>query len=73
MKMIIKFKKKKENPEVKKEEEKKIFTNEEVKDILQLIITLRNQIFEKRTKLNNINSEGEEKIPWCACRAMGQP
>ena len=59
---LIKFKKKKENPEVKKEEEKKIFTNEEVKDILQLIITLRNQIFEKRAKLNNINASGEEKM-----------
>ena len=59
---LIKIKKKKENIEIKKEEEKKSFTNQEVKDILQLIITLRNQIFEKRTKLNNINSEGEEKM-----------
>jgi len=59
---LIKIKKKKENIEIKKEEEKKSFTNQEVKDILQLIITLRNQIFDKRTKLNNINSEGEEKM-----------
>ena len=59
---LIKFKKKKENIEVKKEEEKKLFTNQEVKDILQLILTLRNQIFEKRAKLNNINSSGEDKM-----------
>lgn len=59
---LIKIKKKKENIEIKKEEEKKSFTNQEVKDILQLIITLRNQIFEKRAKLSNINLEGEEKM-----------
>jgi hypothetical protein len=59
---LIKIKKKKENIEIKKEEEKKSFTIQEVKDILQLIITLRNQIFEKRAKLSNINLEGEEKM-----------
>ena len=59
---FIKIKKKKEIFESKKEEEKKSFTNQEVKDILQLIITLRNQIFEKRNKINNINSNTEDKM-----------
>ena len=59
---FIKIKKKKEIIESKKEEEKKSFTNQEVKDILRLIITLRNQIFEKRNKINNINSNTEDKM-----------
>ena len=59
---FIKIKKKKEILESKKEEEKKSFTNQEVKDILQLIITLRNQIFEKRNKINNINTNTEDKM-----------
>ena len=59
---FIKIKRKKEIIETKKEEEKKSFTNQEVKDILQLIITLRNQIFEKRNKLNNININSEDKM-----------
>ena len=54
--------KKKEVKEIKKEEEKKLFSNEEIKDVLEVIITLRNQILEKRIKLNNINSESEEKM-----------
>ena len=57
-----KIMKKKENLEVKKEEEKKSFTEKEVKDTLQLILTLRNQILEKRIKLNNISKGSEEKM-----------
>ena len=59
---FVKIKKKKEIIEIKKEEEKKSFTNQEIKDILQLIITLRHQIFEKRAKLNNINTNVEERM-----------
>ena len=59
---FVKIKKKKEIIEIKKEEEKKSFTNQEIKDILQLIITLRHQIFEKRAKLNNINTNGEDRM-----------
>jgi len=33
-----------------------------VKNVIDLIINLRNQIIEKRTKLNNINIENEGKI-----------
>ena len=58
---LIKIKKK-EFIDTKKEEEKKSFTNQEVKDILKLIITLRNQILEKRIKINNISSNTEDKM-----------
>ena len=44
-----------------------MFKNEEVKDVIDLIINLWNQIIEKRTKLNNINSESEGKIHQFFC------
>ena len=52
----------KEIIETKKEEEKKSFTVQEVKDLIQLIITLRTQILEKRIKINNINTNTEDKM-----------
>ena len=56
-------KKKREVKEVKKEEEKKkLFKNEEVKDAIEVIFSLRNQIIEKRSKLSNIKSDTEEKM-----------
>ena len=58
---LIKIKKK-EIIETKKEEEKKSFTVQEVKDLIQLIITLRTQILEKRIKINNINTNTEDKM-----------
>ena len=54
--------KKNEIKEIKNEEEKKSFKNEEVKDVIEVIISLRNQIMEKRAKLNNINSGSEGKM-----------
>ena len=54
--------KKNEVKEIKNEEEKKSFKNEEVKDVIEVIISLRNQIMEKRAKLNNINSGSEGKM-----------
>ena len=58
---LIKIKKK-EFIDTKKEEEKKSFTVQEVKDLIQLIITLRTQILEKRIKINNINTNTEDKM-----------
>ena len=58
---LIKIKKK-EIMDNKKEEEKKSFTIQEVKDILQLIIALRTQILDKRIKINSINTNTEDKM-----------
>ena len=45
-----------------KEEVKKLFTNEETKDTIGVITNLKNQIFEKRKELNEIQKNSETKI-----------
>lgn len=55
-------KKKNEGKDKQTSEEKKMFNVQEVKDILQLIVNLRNQIMNKRNRLNNITSESEDKM-----------
>jgi hypothetical protein len=43
-------------------ENKKMFTKEELKDTLELITNLKEQINDKRIQLNNINKESDEKM-----------
>ena len=45
-----------------KVENKKLFTKEELKDTLELINNLQNQINDKRNQLNNITKESEIKL-----------
>ena len=48
--------------EKKVEEVKKIFTEDELNDTLEVISNLRNIINEKRNNLNNISKNNDEKI-----------
>ena len=45
-----------------KNENKKLFTKEELKDTLELITNLKSQINDKRNQLNNINKESDIKM-----------
>ena len=48
--------------ETKVEEEVKICNNEEVKDVLKIILSLREQILDKRAKINKITQMSENKM-----------
>ena len=45
-----------------KNENKKLFTKEELKDTLELITNLKSQINDKRNQLNNINKESDINV-----------
>ena len=54
--------KKLKEPKVKQKENNKSFTKEELKDTLQLIYTLKEQIKDCRIQLNNMTKTNDEKI-----------